>query len=135
MKAKSDGHAKTELYAQFHLNLHQQRTREISIRKVLGASVSNLWQLLSRDFVLLVIIFCAISVPAAWHFKGGWLENYKYHSEMFWWIFAATTAGALLIRLLRVSFKAIRAAYFSCRSNQYLFSLGSLCGPGVNCVE
>lgn len=88
----------------------EQRTKEIGIRKVLGASVTNLWQLLSKDFVLLVIISCAISIPVAWHFMGNWLENYQYHTEMSWWIFAATVVGALLITLLTVSFQAIRAA-------------------------
>ncbi|MCF0071038.1 ABC transporter permease [Dyadobacter sp. CY261] len=88
----------------------EQRTKEIAIRKVLGASVTNLWQLLSKDFVILVLISCAISVPLAQHFMGNWLKNYKYHTEISWWIFAATALGALIVTLLTVSFQAIRAA-------------------------
>lgn len=88
----------------------EQRTKEIGIRKVLGASVANLWQMLSMDFVSLVVVSCLISIPLAWYFMNGWLEKYKYHTEISWWIFAATGAGALTITLLTVSYQAIRAA-------------------------
>lgn len=88
----------------------EQRTKELGIRKVLGASVASLWQMLSRDFVLLVVISCAISIPVTWHFMGKWLANYEYRTEMSWWIFAVTATGALIITLLTVSFQAIRAA-------------------------
>jgi putative ABC transport system permease protein len=88
----------------------EQRTKEIGIRKVLGASVANLWQMLSKDFVLLVSISCLISVPVAWYFMSDWLKSYKYHAEMSWGIFAMTAGGALLITLLTVSYQAIRAA-------------------------
>ena len=88
----------------------EQRTKEIGIRKVLGASIANLWQMLSKDFVFLVIISCFISIPLAWYFMNGWLENYKYHTEISWWIFALTGIGALAITLLTVSYQAIKAA-------------------------
>src|SRR6187401_420591 len=56
----------------------EQRIKEIGVRKVLGASVLNLWQLLSRDFVILVLIACAIAIPVAWYFMNDWLKPYDY---------------------------------------------------------
>ncbi|MET7254354.1 ABC transporter permease [Dyadobacter fermentans] len=88
----------------------EQRTKEIGIRKVLGASIANLWQLLSTDFIMLVMLACVISGPIAWYFMSGWLQNYYYRTGLSWWIFAGTGFGALLITLLTVSFQAIRAA-------------------------
>ena len=88
----------------------EQRTKEIGIRKVLGATVFNVWRLLSRDFVLLVLISCLISGPLAWYVMNGWLQQYDYRSEISWWIFAVSCLGALLITLLTVSYQAIRAA-------------------------
>jgi ABC-type antimicrobial peptide transport system permease subunit len=88
----------------------EQRTKEIGIRKVLGASVSNLWQMLSKDFVLLVLLSCLIASPIAYYYLNNWLTNYNYHIEISWWIFAASALGALGITLLTVSFQAIKAA-------------------------
>ena len=88
----------------------EQRIKEIGIRKVLGASVADLWRMLSKDFVLLVIISCFIAVPVAWYFLHGWLEKYEYRTEMAWWIFGLAGAGALIITLLTVSFQSIKAA-------------------------
>ena len=88
----------------------EQRTKEIGIRKVLGATVPNLWGLLSKDFVVLVIISCLISTPIAWYSLNGWLHKYEYRTEISWWIFALAAVGALIITLLTVSFQAIKAA-------------------------
>jgi len=88
----------------------EQRTKEIGIRKVLGASVANLWALLSSDFVLLVIISCILSAPIAYYMLSGWLLKYEYRTEISGWIFAAASLGALIITLLTVSYQAIKAA-------------------------
>src|SRR5688572_3403056 len=88
----------------------EQRKKEIGVRKVLGASVFNVWQQLSKDFVILVIISCLIAIPVAWYFLTGWLQQYEYRTSLSWWIFVAAVACALLITLLTVSFQAIKAA-------------------------
>jgi ABC-type antimicrobial peptide transport system permease subunit len=88
----------------------EQRTKEIGIRKVLGASVSNIWALLSKDFVGLVILACLIAAPIAWYFLSGWLENYEYRTTISLSVFALAGLSALLITLLTVSYQAIKAA-------------------------
>ena len=88
----------------------EQRTREVGIRKVLGASVLHLWQLLSREFVWLVSISLLVGAPIAWMLMHAWLSNYVYHAGLSWWIFALTAIGALGLTLFTVSFQAIRAA-------------------------
>ncbi|GAB4046613.1 ABC transporter permease [Spirosoma litoris] len=88
----------------------EQRTKEIGVRKVLGASVLNLWGLLSKDFVFLVLIGFGIATPIAYYFLSNWLQKYQYRTDISWWIFAASGVGALLITLLTVSFQSIKAA-------------------------
>jgi ABC-type antimicrobial peptide transport system permease subunit len=88
----------------------EQRTKEIGIRKVVGASVFNLWRLLSKDFIVLVIVSCFIAIPIAYYYMHEWLQKYQYRTNIEWWIFAAAIGGALLITLLTVSFQAIKAA-------------------------
>ncbi|MEO8763137.1 MAG: ABC transporter permease [Ginsengibacter sp.] len=88
----------------------EQRTREIGLRKVLGASVFNLWRLLSKDFVLLVLLSCVIAIPIAYYFLHEWLQGYEYRTKISWWIFVSAGSGALIITLLTVSFQSIKAA-------------------------
>ncbi|KAA9346672.1 ABC transporter permease [Larkinella humicola] len=88
----------------------EQRTKEIGIRKVLGASVFTVWRLLSKEFVVLVIIAFCLAAPLAYYVLSDWLQNYEYRTELSWWIFAASGIGALVVTLLTVSFQSIKAA-------------------------
>ena len=88
----------------------EQRTKEIGIRKVLGASVSNLWRMLSGEFMVLIIVACLIAVPASYYFLDNAISGYDYRTEIAWWIFAAASGGALVITLATVSFQAVKAA-------------------------
>jgi putative ABC transport system permease protein len=88
----------------------EQRKKEIGVRKVLGASVYNLWQMLSREFALLVIISCFIAIPLAWYYLNNWLQQYDYRTTISFWIFIWSGVGALAITLITVSFQAIKAA-------------------------
>ncbi|HEY4337904.1 MAG TPA: FtsX-like permease family protein [Puia sp.] len=88
----------------------EQRTREIGIRKVLGARVADITTMLSRDFVYLVLIALVISSPIAWYFMNHWLQSYNYRTSIGWWVFALAGFGAVTIAVLTVSFHAVRAA-------------------------
>lgn len=88
----------------------EQRTKEMCIRKVVGATVFNIWRMLSRDFIILTVIACAIATPVAYYFLSGWLQNYTYRVEMSWWVFIASGTGAVVITLVTVSYQAIRVA-------------------------
>ena len=88
----------------------EQRTKEMGIRKVLGASVTSLVGLLNREFVVLVLISCAVAFPVAWWIMSDWLGSYAYHTDLSWWLFALVGCAALLIALLTVSSQAIKAA-------------------------
>lgn len=88
----------------------EQRIKEIGIRKIVGASVFNLWALLSKDFMILVAIACLMAIPIAYYYINGWLQHYEYRVDISWWIFALSITGAFLITILTVSFQAIKAA-------------------------
>ena len=88
----------------------ERRTREIGIRKVLGATVFQLWRLLTREFAILAGLSFLIAIPASYYLMHQWLQRYPYHSGIPWWIFAATAIGVLVITLLTVSAQSIKAA-------------------------
>lgn len=88
----------------------EQRMKEVSIRKTLGASIVQLWKLLSREFVLLVVISSLIATPLAYFLMEGWLQFYDYRIEISWWTFALAIFGALLITLCTVSYQTIKTS-------------------------
>jgi hypothetical protein len=88
----------------------ERRTKEIGIRKVLGASVPGIAGLLSKDFLRLVVVSCLIAFPVAWWAMHSWLQDYQYRVSIHWWVFAAAGILSVLIALLTVSFQAIKAA-------------------------
>jgi len=88
----------------------EQRTKEIGVRKVLGASVFNLWQLLSKDFMVLIIISLIIATPVSYYFMHNWLQGYQYRTEITWWIYDITAVGAMALTILTVSYQSIKAA-------------------------
>jgi putative ABC transport system permease protein len=87
-----------------------QRTKEVGIRKVLGASVSSIVLLFSKEFMVLITIAFVIAVPAAWYIMNGWLQNFAYRISISAWIFIAAIAVSVIIAWLTVGYKAIRAA-------------------------
>ena len=87
-----------------------RKTKEIGIRKVLGASAAGIVGLLSKDFLRLVIIALVIASPLAWYFMNRWLENFVYRIDISWWMFLLAGALAILIAVFTISFQAIRAA-------------------------
>ncbi|HEV3223488.1 MAG TPA: ABC transporter permease [Puia sp.] len=87
-----------------------QRRKEIGVRKVLGATVLNLWQLLSKDFIVLVLISLCIAVPISWYFMQKWLLQFEYRTALSLWIFASAGLGAILITLLTISYQSLKAA-------------------------
>jgi len=88
----------------------EQRTKEIGIRKVLGASVQQVWLLLSKDFVILVLISCVIASPIALYFLQNWLQKYQYRVSIGPWVFIAAAIAAVIITIVTISFQAIKAA-------------------------
>jgi len=87
-----------------------QRFKEIGVRKVLGASVSTIVALLSKEFLVLVMIAAPVAFIAAWYIMSGWLQAFAYRISIQWWVFIVAAISALLIALITVSFQAIKAA-------------------------
>ncbi|MBD0285997.1 MAG: FtsX-like permease family protein, partial [Flavisolibacter sp.] len=88
----------------------EQRTKEIGIRKVLGASVSNIVNMLSKDFLKLVFIASVIAFPVAWWGMHQWLQDFAYRIHISWWVFVVAALVAFVIALVTVSFQAVKAA-------------------------
>lgn len=88
----------------------ERRTKEIGVRKVLGASVAGIATLVSKDFLKLVGVACLLAFPLAWWMMNGWLKDYQYRIEISWWIFLIAGAVAILIAIFTVSYQAIKAA-------------------------
>ena len=90
--------------------ISQQRTKEIGIRKVLGATATSIVFLLSKEFVKLTLIAILIASPIAWYFMNQWLKDFAYRIEISWWIFVSAGLIAIAISLLTVSFQSVKAA-------------------------
>lgn len=88
----------------------QQRTKEIGVRKVLGASVAGIASLLSRDFIKLVLIAIVLASPVAWYLTSRWLQDFAYRIDLSWWMFIAAGLASIAIAVITVSFQAIKAA-------------------------
>jgi len=88
----------------------ERKIKEIGIRKVLGASVSGIVGLLSKDFLKLVIIAAIIASPLAWYFMSEWLRDFAYRIAIGWWVFVVAGISAVFIALITISFKAVKAA-------------------------
>jgi putative ABC transport system permease protein len=88
----------------------QQRTREISIRKVLGASSAGIVNMLSKDFLKLVLLASLIGLPVAWWGMHKWLEDFAYRVNISWWVFVVAAVVAMLIALITISLQSLKAA-------------------------
>ncbi len=88
----------------------ERRRKEISIRKVLGASINEITFLLSKDFVKLVVVAFLLTSPIAWYCMHQWLQDFAYRIDISWWIFAVAGLSSLTIALITVSFQALKAA-------------------------
>ena len=88
----------------------EQKTKEIGIRKVLGASVTNITTMLSKDFMALIVISLVIASPVAWFLMGKWLQDYAYRVNIEWWVFALAGLATIVIASMTISYQAIKAA-------------------------
>lgn len=88
----------------------EQRTKEVGIRKVMGATVSRLWQLLARDFVVLVTVSCVVALPLGYYLMDSWLQAYDYRTSISWWVLLLTCVGAITVTVVTVSIQTLKAA-------------------------
>ncbi|GAA3514306.1 ABC transporter permease [Aquimarina addita] len=88
----------------------ERRTKEIGVRKVLGASVFNLWGMLSKDFITLVLIACGIAIPITYYCMNNWLQHYEYRTEISFWIIVIAVLGILSLTIMTISFQTIKTA-------------------------
>ena len=88
----------------------EQKTKEIGVRKVIGASIFNIWSLLSKEFIALVLISFVIAIPVAYYYLHRWLLTYNYHTDINPLVFVYAGGGVLLITLVTVSFHSVKAS-------------------------
>jgi len=98
------------LYALASLAM-QNRTKEISIRKVMGATEQSLLVLLSRDYVLMILISLVLSVPVTWYLMTSWLQNFQYRIEVGWQVFALAGGLSMVVAMLTISYQALKTAW------------------------
>lgn len=88
----------------------EQHTKEIAVRKILGASLLQIWTMLSTNFVVLILLSSLVAVPLAYYLMSQWLANYQYHTEISWLMIFFSVSGSLLVTIGTVSYQAIKAA-------------------------
>jgi putative ABC transport system permease protein len=88
----------------------EQRMKEIGIRKVLGAGIGRIINLLSKDFIKLILIAIVIATPVAWYSMNKWLQDFAYRININWWVFAIAGLSAIVIAIITISYQAIKAA-------------------------
>jgi putative ABC transport system permease protein len=88
----------------------EQRVKEIGIRKVMGASISSIVLMLSKDFLKLVLIAAVIAIPVAWYFMHKWLEDFAYRININWWVFGLSALVAIIIAMATICFQVVKAA-------------------------
>jgi putative ABC transport system permease protein len=88
----------------------EQHVKEIGIRKVLGANISGIALMLSKDFLKLVLIAAVIAIPVAWYFMQKWLEDFAYRITISWWVFVLSALAAMIIAIATISLQVVKAA-------------------------
>ena len=87
----------------------EQRSKEIAVRKILGANIFNLWKLMSSGFVWLILLSSVIASPVVWYVLQRWLEQYEYRTTVSWWLFPVVGLGTIILALITISFQIVKA--------------------------